>query len=67
MMRHVCATLYLAVRPGDYGVVADLLANSITMVKRFYTSSQGRAATDLVARTIATLTPEAGALLRAAA
>jgi integrase len=67
MMRHVCATLYLAVKPGDYGVVADLLANTVAVVRKFYTRGQGRAAAELFARTIATLNPEAGALLRTAA
>jgi hypothetical protein len=67
MMRHVVATLHLAVHPGDYAVVAALLCDSIRTVEKFYARGEGRAAADLFIQTLAQLHPEVAALVRKAA
>ncbi|MDR9395808.1 MAG: tyrosine-type recombinase/integrase [Roseovarius sp.] len=53
MMRHVAATLYLAVQPGDYGVVAALLCDTLRAVEKFYMRGEGRAAAELFAQVMA--------------
>ena len=57
MMRHVAATLYLAKNPGDYAVVAALLADSLRTVETFYARGEGRAAMDLFAEVLTELDP----------
>jgi integrase len=41
MMRHVVATLHLAIRPGDYAVVAAMLCDKISTVEKFYARGEG--------------------------
>jgi integrase len=67
MMRHVVATLHLAVHPGDYAVVAALLCDSIRTVEKFYARGEGRGAADLFIATLAQLHPEVAALIKKAA
>lgn len=57
VMRHVCATLYLAKHPGDYATVAALLADKLSTVERFYIRGEGRAAAELFAKVIEELDP----------
>ncbi|MBP0484515.1 hypothetical protein [Sagittula salina] len=57
MMRHVAATLYLARNPGDYPVVAALLADSLRTVETFYARGEGRAAMDLFAQVLTEIDP----------
>ena len=64
MMRHVVATLHLAVHPGDYAVVAALLCDSVRTVEKFYARGEGRAAADLFLETLMQVHPEIAALLR---
>jgi hypothetical protein len=67
MMRHVVATLHLAVHPGDYSVVAALLCDSFRTVEKFYSRGEGRAAADLFIKTLAELHPDVAALFKKAA
>ena len=67
MMRHVVATLHLAVHPGDYAVVAALLCDLFRTVEKFYARGEGRAAADLFIKTLAELHPDVAALFRKAA
>lgn len=64
MMRHVVATLHLAVHPGDYAVVAALLCDSVRTVEKFYARGDGRAAVDLLFETLKSIHPEVAAMLR---
>jgi hypothetical protein len=64
MMRHVVATLHLAVHPGDYAVVAALLCDTVRTVEKFYARGEGRAAADLFLETLMQVHPEVAALLR---
>jgi hypothetical protein len=57
MMRHVAATLYLAVHPGGYGVVAALLCDKLRTVEKFYMRGEGRAAAELFADVVEELYP----------
>lgn len=57
MMRHVAATLYLAVHPGGYGVVAALLCDKLRTVETFYMRGEGRAAAELFAEVVEELYP----------
>jgi integrase len=57
MMRHVAATLYLAVHPGDYPVVAALLCDELKTVETFYARGEGRAAAELFAQVLEDLHP----------
>lgn len=57
MMRHVAATLYLAVHPGDYHVVAALLCDELKTVEQFYSRGEGRAAAELFAQVLEDLHP----------
>jgi hypothetical protein len=57
MMRHVGATLYLARHPGDYAVVAALLADKLCTVETFYARGEGRMAMDLFAEVLTELDP----------
>lgn len=57
MLRHVAATIYLARHPGDYAVVAALLADSLRTVETFYARGEGRAAMDLFAQVLTELDP----------
>ena len=57
MMRHVGATLYLARHPGDYAVVAALLADKLRTVEQFYARGEGRMAMDLFAQVLTELDP----------
>ena len=57
MMRHVGATLYLARHPGDYAVVAALLADKLRTVETFYARGDGRAAMEHFAQVLAELDP----------
>jgi integrase len=57
MMRHVDATIYLARHPGDYAVVAALLADKLSTVETFYARGDGRAAMELFAQVLAELDP----------
>jgi len=63
MMRHVAATVYLAVHPGDYATVAALLRDTLKTVEQFYVRGDGRRAAELFAQTIALFNAEAGALI----
>jgi hypothetical protein len=67
MMRHVVATLHLAIRPGDYAVVAAMLCDKISTVEKFYARGEGRAASDLFMKALAEVHPEVRAMLREAA
>jgi hypothetical protein len=58
MMRHVTATLYLAVHPGAYEVVAAILCDEVRTVEAFYARGEGRAAADLLADVLEKLQPE---------
>ncbi|KRS16919.1 tyrosine-type recombinase/integrase [Roseovarius indicus] len=59
-MRHVAATLYLAVHPGDYHVVAALLCDELKTVEHFYARGEGRAAAELFAQVLEDLHPTLG-------
>ena len=67
MMRHVVATLHLAIHPGDYAVVAALLCDSIRTIEKFYARGEGRAAADLFIETLVQLHPDVAALFKEAA
>ncbi|WP_273525166.1 tyrosine-type recombinase/integrase [Rhodosalinus sediminis] len=56
-MRHVAATLYLAVHPGGYDVVAALLCDTVRSVENFYVRGEGRAAAELFASVVEELAP----------
>lgn len=58
LMRHVCATLYLARCPGDYATVAALLGDRLSTVEAFYIRGEGREAARLFADVIEELNPE---------
>jgi hypothetical protein len=57
MMRHVTATLYLAVHPGAYEVVAAILCDEVGTVEDFYARGEGRAAADLLADVLEQMQP----------
>lgn len=57
MMRHVAATIYLARHPGDYAVVAALLADKVQTVEKFYSRGDGRAAMEMFAQVLLELDP----------
>lgn len=58
MMRHVCVTLLLARRPGEYGVAADLIGAQPDTLRRFYTRNEGAAATRLFADILGEICPD---------
>ena len=66
MMRHVAATIYLALHPGGYDVVAALLRDDPETVRRFYTRDDGAAAVEAFARALEAAYPELGRLTEAA-
>jgi hypothetical protein len=57
MMRHVCATIYLARHPGAYGVVADFLSDSVRTTEAFYVRGEGAAAAALFADVLMDIDP----------
>ncbi|MFC2968059.1 hypothetical protein [Acidimangrovimonas pyrenivorans] len=57
MMRHVGATIYIAENPGQYGVVADLLADKLDTVQSFYAKGAGKEAARLFAEVLARRDP----------
>lgn len=64
MMRHVAATLWLGVNPGDYATVAAFLRNSITTVEKFYARGEGAATARLFAGVIESIDPTLKAFLK---
>ncbi len=64
MMRHVAATLWLAVNPGDYATVAAFLGDSIATVEKFYARGEGAAAAKLFADVIEGIDPTLSAYLK---
>lgn len=64
MMRHVAATLWLAVNPGDYATVAAFLGDSIATVEKFYARGEGAAAAKLFAGVMETIDPTLATFLR---
>lgn len=58
LMRHICATLYLARCPGDYATVAALLGDRLSTVEAFYIRGEGREAARLFAEVLEELNPE---------
>ncbi len=64
MMRHVAATLWLAVNPGDYATVAAFLGDSIATVEKFYARGEGAAAARLFADVIESIDPTLSAFLK---
>ncbi|MAM24968.1 MAG: hypothetical protein CML55_06240 [Rhodobacteraceae bacterium] len=64
MMRHVAATLWLGVNPGDYATVAAFLGDSISTVEQFYARGEGAAAAKLFAGVIETVDPTLNAFLK---
>lgn len=57
VMRHVCATIYLAKRPGDCVTVAALLGDRLSTVEAFYVRGEGREAARPFADVIHELNP----------
>ena len=64
MMRHVAATLWLAVNPGDYATVAAFLGDSIATVEKFYARGEGAAAAKLFAGVMESIDPTLATFLR---
>jgi hypothetical protein len=64
MMRHVAATLWLAVNPGDYATVAAFLGDSIATVEKFYARGEGAAAAKLFAGVMEAIDPTLATFLR---
>ncbi|MFZ3584386.1 hypothetical protein ACOI1H_19815 [Loktanella sp. DJP18] len=64
MMRHVAATLWLAVNPGDYATVAAFLGDAVATVEKFYARGEGAAAARLFADVIENIDPTLNAFLK---